>query len=148
MGYNVDYRGIVRLETTDKALIEEILGEDKRDLLRRHPTWAPAIAKMKYCYHFDLNETDDDMLQWYKTEKSYNLEEALQALIDISNIENTTTRLYGNFLASPEGDDPYKIVCDGATVRTVDIDWDAGPTKTDKDSLPCPHCGGLVKLTL
>lgn len=148
MGHSSNYKGKMEFQGGDSYLMNRILGEDKRDLVKRYPQWKPALDKMKYCTFFDLEEGADEFL-YNGAEKAYNLEEALQAIIEIHAIENAFIEIYGSWLVvTDDGEAPYKIVANGAEVKAVGLDWEDVPSKTPRSVAACPHCGGMIKLTI
>lgn len=145
MGYNSDYRGTMRFEGGDSLLLNKILGEDKRDLERRYPHWKPALDKMKNAYSFDLEEGVDEFL-YNGNEKAYNQEEALQAIIDIHNIEGKTILIYGRWIVyTDEGSDPYVIDALGDKIAIRDLNVDSlADVDAPAPAAKCPHCGGKI----
>jgi len=137
MGYNTIFKGELKFkpEPTIQALakLKKIFGEDAR----LHPEWLKHGTKG--LYHFDLVLTDRfDGVRWDdKTEKTYDLEKIVTAVISIMREEFPDFALTGHLTAQGEdAEDRWDLVMDdaGTTARKVTVPIPG--TKTT-----CPDCG-------
>ena len=132
MGYSTDFNGklLFNKELTVKQLrkIESFMGEDCRD----HPEWNAGDLTwidLELSYY-------DDGVQWNGGEKTYDMIEKINLIVDIMRQDDPEFGFVGELDASGEmSDDLWKIVCvDGkATYRDVVV-------KEMGEMITCPHC--------
>ena len=131
MGYSTDFDGELKftteLTTKQLAKLSTFLGEDCRD----HPEWGA-----KHLTYIDLEITKDFMgLKWDGSEKTYDLTEKVNLIIDEMRKEYPEFGLEGSLHAQGEDiTDRWSLVIDDgrAIMREVVI-------KGRK--IRCPHCG-------
>lgn len=131
MGYNTIFKGefkfVQELTASQLAKIKSFLGED----CRNHPEWnAPGL------YYIDLVLLDDfSGLRWDdETEKTYDMVDLLNLIIDQMRKDIPEFGLRGKFLAQGEDiDDRYEIIIkDGRAVEHKSIIAGA--------KIMCPRC--------
>jgi len=134
MGYSTDFKGVLKFKnefTASKlAEISKYLGKDRRDLGYKDDSIYENGKYGDYWYHIDLELIEDfSGLQWNGSEKTYDLENIINWLMDKCDFE-----LEGELLAQGEDcDDRYILrIVDGRAIR---IDQ---PRIGQR--ITCPHC--------
>jgi len=133
MGYNTEFSGELKfsneLTTTDLAYLSTILGEDCRD----HPEWEEFGAEGLTYMDLEISK-DFQSLKWNGAEKTYELPEKINFVIDFMKEEVPNFGLEGMLLAQGEDIyDRYKIVIEEG--RAVEVSIEPSGTK-----VTCPHC--------
>lgn len=132
MGYNTDFKGVLRfasdLSGKQIAALSKILGEDCRD----HPEWDAGDLT-----HMDLELTDDyEGLKWNESEKTYDLEKKVNVIIRLMRKQWPDFGLTGQLAAQGEDmNDRWALVIgeDGWAQRQE--------IALTGDVVECPHCG-------
>jgi hypothetical protein len=136
MGYTTTFKGVLKFkkELTTSALgkLSTFLGEDCRD----HPEWGAT-----HLTYIDLQLTKDFQgLEWDGSEKTYELEEKVNLLIEQMQKDFPDFALEGEL--SAQGEEPQDrwtlSIQDGEAVR-IGI-------PLANDEIVCPDCGHLFKL--
>lgn len=131
MGYSTDFKGVLKfkkeLTSTQLGKLNSFLGEDCRE----HPEW-----NRKDLSYIDLELTDDfSGIQWDGSEKTYDLVEKVQLVIDQMKKEYPDFELEGEILAQGEDiEDRWFLVVENNVASRRDI----AITGT---KIKCPHCG-------
>ncbi len=132
MGYSTDYDGVLKFkkELTSRALgkLNTILGEDCRD----HPEWD--CGGLTY---IDLELTKDfSGIQWNGSEKSYEMVEKVNFVIELMRKDFPDFALEGQFHCNGEdSSDVWELIME-----------DNGITAFEKEmvftspQVRCPHC--------
>lgn len=131
MGYNTQFNGELKFNSdlTGKQLakIKSFLDEDCRD----HPEWGREDLT-----YIDLQFLDDfSGLKWNGAEKTYDLADKINVIIDEMKKEFPDFSLSGKLLAKGEDiDNNYWIeIVDGHAVNI--------PIDIIHNTIICPHCG-------
>jgi hypothetical protein len=131
MGYSTEFTGKLEFanEVTAKQLakLNTFLGEDCRD----HPEWG--ATNMTY---IDLQLTDDFTgLEWDGSEKTYDLTEKVNLIIEKMRDEFPDFELKGELMAQGEDmEDRWKLKIERGKAVEVKIQIMGRKCK-------CPHCG-------
>lgn len=135
MGYSTSFSGELKftkeLKASELAELNKFLGEDCRD----HKEWknTSGIGDLSY---IDLKLTKDfSGLEWDNGEKSYNMVEKVNLVIENMKIKYPDFGLSGEFLAQGEDiGDVWRLVMEDnvAYERKIDL--------TGKRKVTCPHC--------
>lgn len=137
MGYTTTFKGVLQFEkeltTTQLKKLAQYLGED----IREHPEW----GKHDLTY-IDLVLTKDFAgLEWDGSEKTYDLVDKVNLILDQMRKEYPDFNLTGSLNAQGEDSDDrwtLKIVNKKAVKEDI-------PLATDE--IICPDCGHLFKLS-
>jgi hypothetical protein len=131
MGYETKYRGCFKftneLKASELAYLGSFFGEDCRD----HPEWGVMLEN----YYVDLRFTKDYLgIEWNGSEKTYDMPEQINFIIDRIRERNINTELEGKMSAQGEEiDDRYDIIIQEG--RAIRIELTPPGTKIE-----CPHC--------
>lgn len=112
MGYNTDYKGILKfreeLKPSELAYLNQFLGEDIRD----HKDWEMNQWSNELYYSIDLKLTDDfSGIQYDGTEKSYKMIAQINYVISQMKNVKSDFELVGKFVCQGEDlEDRYEIV--------------------------------------
>lgn len=141
MGYDTIFKGKLKftkvLDSIELAYLNSILDEDCRE----HPEWQDEIQNIGCdpdCFtYIDLVLLDDfSGVKWNdKTEKTYDLVEKVQLVINLMNNKfYNDFGLIGQLSAQGEDfDDRWILECDGKSVNRKEV------TITGR-KIQCPHC--------
>jgi hypothetical protein len=133
MGYNTEFKGSFtfknELTTPQMAKLNTILGEDVRD----HKNWPMGYE----CTFIDLEFTPDFTgLQWDNSEKSHDMEDMLNLIMEIMQSYMSGFHFEGEMIAQGEDiDDRYRIVIENDFAVRKEIDMTGKKIK-------CPLCEG------
>jgi hypothetical protein len=141
MGYNTDYKGVMKFTTelraTELAYLRSLFDED----IREHPEWPKELLPTMECW-IKLELTPDfSGLQWSGAEKTYGMEELLNFIIGMMQKRIPNFGLEGQMVAQGEDiDDRYTIgIQDGRAVRQEIV--------IEGTKITCPHCEGEFYLS-
>lgn len=137
MGYTTTFKGVLQFEkeltTTQLKKLAQYLGED----VRQHPEW----GKHDLTY-IDLVLTKDfGGLEWDGSEKTYDLVDKVNLILDQMRKEYPDFNLTGSLNAQGEDSDDrwtLKIVNKKAVKEDIPL---------ASDEIICPDCGHLFKLS-
>jgi hypothetical protein len=139
MGYNTIFKGELKftkeLSSTELGYLNSMLDED----CRNYPEWQEEIKKItdSTLYYIDLRLLNDfSGIEWNAdTEKTYNLVEITQLIINLMNKKfNNDFGLKGKLYAQGEDfDDRWILICNDKIVT----EEKAMLTGT---KIKCPHC--------
>jgi hypothetical protein len=141
MGYHTEFKGELKftkeLLSSELGYLNSILGED----CRSHPEWKNEIEDLgmdsQSFTYMDLILLDDfSGVQWnYHTEKTYDLTEKVQLLINLMNKKfNNDFGLVGKLYAQGEVfDDRWVLICDDKKVTEEKV-------VITGQKIRCPHC--------
>jgi len=137
MGYSTTFKGVLKFknELTTSALgkLTDFLGADCRE----HPEWGH-----RNLTYIDLELTKDFKgLQWDGSEKTYDLKQKVQIIIDQMRKDYPEFDLEGSLLAQGEKpDDRWELqVFNGESVKKE--------IPLSSDEIICPHCSGLFRIS-
>lgn len=130
MGYNTDFEGTLYFQhdITVKELktLYSICGADARE----YPEWGmPHLTYIDYVVTAEL-----DGIIWDGSEKSYDMVEKTQLIINLMKKVNSSFELKGELLAQGEElSDRWKLIANGDIVTRQDI-------VLHGKVISCPHC--------
>lgn len=124
MGYSTDFSGQLlftkELTVDELTEVSKFLGQDCRE----HPEWN-AVTGGRQMTWIDLELTEDNKgLRWDGSEKTYDLTEKVQMIINEMRKKYPDFGLKGELIAQGEdSDDRWLLVCDGdsATLRELTV---------------------------
>jgi len=131
MGYSTSFTGELKftkeLKASELAELNKFLGEDCRD----HPDW-----EASHLTHIDLELTKDfSGLQWNGAEKTYDLVEKVNFIIEQMKNKYPDFDLTGELLAKGEDvEDVWRLVIENGEALEKKIDL------SQKRKVTCPHC--------
>lgn len=131
MGYTTTFKGELKftkeLTATQLAKLKTYLGED----CRNHAEWGRTDLS-----YIDLELLNDfSGLCWDGSEKTYDLEDKINLIIDQMRIEYPDFGLQGKLLAAgEEAEDRWWLIVENGVAIRKDIEL------TGK-KVECPHCG-------
>ena len=133
MGYDTKYQGTLyfkeELLSSELARLNSMLGEDCRD----HPEW----GVNGHLTYIDLELNDDfNGIQWNGSEKTYDLDEKINLVINFMKTINSRFGLTGKLLCQGEDvDDRFEIVAqENGYVKHIKLD------DVKIQMVICPNC--------
>lgn len=138
MGYSTDFSGTLKispkLDDSQKAYLKTFLGEDCRD----HKEWFSSLPQWKSdrnLSYMDLELNDaEDGIGWDGSEKTYDLVEKVDLLINLMRLQVPDFALHGKLYAQGEDrSDTWILTADGNKVFREDID-------VESKLVTCPNC--------
>lgn len=132
MGYNTEYRGVIKfakeLKASELAYLKRYLGIDVRDLDFMD-------ANVDNCF-IDLEFTEEfDGLQWNRAEKTYRMDQIIEFVIDRMIFAYPEFQLNGIlYCQGEEADDRYEIHVVKNRVKII-------KTPPAGIKMTCPSCG-------
>lgn len=134
MGYTTTFQGALKftneLSTSELGYLNSILGED----VREHKEWQkyPSAKELNY---LDLELTKKfDGIQWDGAEKSYEMVDQVNFIIDIMKDKKSNFGLTGTMDAQGEDvEDRWKLTIQNNKAIRIE-----NPPKGKK--IKCPHC--------
>jgi hypothetical protein len=132
MGYTTNFKGVLLFtkELNGKELkkVKSFLGED----CRQHEEWGRTDLS-----YIDLELTDDfSGLQWDGSEKTYDLQDKVNVIIDEMRKEFPDFGLEGHLVAQGEDVEDRWTLSIEANGRAV-----KRPVEVKGAKVKCPHCG-------
>jgi len=133
MGYNTDFSGELKFKEDitigQLAKVKTFLGEDVRD----HKEWSQDGSPT----YIELEISEDfSCLKWNGSEKTYNMVECVNIIIDNMRLEFPDFGLTGGFLANgEEAGDVWRLKFDddGRAIEEEVVQ--------EGDKIECPYCG-------